>query len=138
MFEEVSSPEAHNILQKSIDVVLIDVRSSMEYEYVGHPVGSIHIPIKESPGWEILPNFIDNVKSELMKKFPDTNDLFSIQILLMCRSGRRSGEAALLLESEGYKNTINIVDGFEGDKDINGHRSVINGWRFHNLPWEQN
>jgi len=45
MFEEVSSPEAHNILQKSIDVVLIDVRSSMEYEYVGHPVGSTHIPI---------------------------------------------------------------------------------------------
>ena len=132
MFEEVSAPEAHNILQKSIDVVLIDVRSSMEYEYVGHPVGSIHIPIKEPPGWEILPNFIDNVKSELMKKFPDTNDLFSIQILLMCRSGRRSGE------SEGYKNTINIVDGFEGDKDMNGHRSVINGWRFHDLPWEQN
>ena len=137
MFEKVSSPEAHNILQKSIDVVLIDVRSSMEYEYVGHPVGSIHIPIKESPGWEILPNFIDNVKSELMKKFPDTNDLFSIQILLICRSGRRSGEAALLLESEGYKNTINIVDGFEGDKDVNGHRNVINGWRFNKLPWKQ-
>ena len=95
MFEEVSSLEAHNILQKSIDVVLIDVRSSMEYEYVGHPVGSIHIPIKEPPRWKILSNFIDNVKSELMKKFPDTNDLFSIQILLMCRSGRRSGEAAL-------------------------------------------
>ena len=137
MIEKVSSPEAHNILQKSIEVVLIDVRSSMEYEYVGHPVGSIHVPIKEPPEWEILPNFIDSVKSELMKKFPDTNDLFSIQILLICRSGRRSGEAALLLESEGYKNTINIVDGFEGDKDMNGRRNVINGWRFHNLPWEQ-
>ena len=138
MLKEVSSPEAHNILQKSVDVVLIDVRSSMEYEYVGHPVGSIHIPIKEPPEWEILPNFIDNVKSELTKKFPDRNDLFSIQILLMCRSGMRSGEASLLLESEGYRNTINIVDGFEGNKDMNGHRSVINGWRFHDLPWEQN
>jgi hypothetical protein len=42
-----------------------------------------------------------------------------------------------MLESEGYKNIINIIDGFEGDKDANDHRSVINGWRFNKLPWEQ-
>ena len=137
MIKEINSTEAYSILQKLENAVLIDVRSAMEYEYVGHPVNAIHVPIKEPPGWEIRVDFINNVKSELAKKFPDTNDLFSIQILLMCRSGRRSGEAALLLESEGYKNTINIVDGFEGDKDVNGHRNVINGWRFNKLPWEQ-
>ena len=138
MIKEINSTEAYSILQKSENAVLIDVRSTMEHEYVGHPVNAVHVPIKEPPGWEIRVDFINNIKSELTKKFPNIQNLSEIHILLLCRSGKRSEQAALLLESEGYKNTINIVDGFEGDKDMNGRRSVINGWRFHNLPWEQN
>ena len=109
----------------------------MEYEHVGHPVDAIHVPIKEPPGWEIRVDFINNIKSELTKKFPNIQNLSEIHILLLCRSGKRSEQAALMLESAGYKNTINITDGFEGDKDANGHRSVINGWRFNKLPWKQ-
>ena len=138
MIKEINSTEAYSILQKSENAVLIDVRSTMEYEYVGHPVNAIHVPIKEPPDWEIRVDFINDVKSELAKKFTNIQNLSEIHILLLCRSGKRSEQAALLLDSEGYKNTINIVDGFEGNKDINGHRSVINGWRFHDLPWEQN
>ena len=137
MIKEINSTEAYSILQKLENAVLIDVRSTMEYEYVGHPVNAVHVPIKESPGWEIRVDFINNVKSELAKKFPNIQNLSEIHILLLCRSGKRSEQAALMLESEGYKNTINITDGFEGDKDVNGHRSVINGWRFNKLPWKQ-
>lgn len=137
MIKEINSTEAYSILQKSENAVLIDVRSTMEHEYVGHPVNAIHVPIKEPPGWEIRVDFINNVKSELAKKFPNIQNLSEIHILLLCRSGKRSEQAALMLESAGYKNTINITDGFEGDKDVNGHRSVINGWRFNKLPWEQ-
>ena len=137
MIKEINSTEAYSILQKLENAVLIDVRSAMEYEYVGHPVNAIHVPIKEPPGWEIRVDFINNIKSELTKKFPNIQNLSEIHILLLCRSGKRSKQAALILESEGYKNTINITDGFEGDKDANGHRSVINGWRFNKLPWKQ-
>ena len=137
MIKEINSTEAYSILQKLENAVLIDVRSTMEYEYVGHPVNAIHVPIKEPPGWEIRVDFINNIKSELTKKFPNIQNLSEIHILLLCRSGKRSEQAALILESEGYKNTINITDGFEGDKDANGHRSVINGWRFNKLPWKQ-
>jgi len=137
MIKEINSTEAYSILQKLENAVLIDVRSTMEYEYVGHPVNAIHVPIKEPPGWEIRVDFINNIKSELTKKFPNIQNLSEIHILLLCRSGKRSEQAALMLESEGYKNTINITDGFEGDKDVNGRRSVINGWRFNKLPWEQ-
>ena len=137
MIKEINSTEAYSILQKLENAVLIDVRSTMEYEYVGHPVNAIHVPIKEPPGWEIRVDFINNIKSELTKKFPNIQNLSEIHILLLCRSGKRSEQAALMLESEGYKNTINITDGFEGDKDANGHRSVINGWRFNKLPWKQ-
>ena len=74
----------------------------------------------------------------MKEKFPDVGDLPSIKIFLICRSGKRSSEAALLLEADGYKCLFNVYDGFEGDKNINGHRNLINGWRFSNLPWEQN
>ena len=137
MAKEINSTKAYSILQQSGNTVLIDVRSSMEYEYVGHPINAIHIPIKESPDWEIRTDFINNVRSELKKRFLNIQDLPEVHILLLCRSGKRSGQAAAMLESEGYKNIINIIDGFEGDKDANDHRSVINGWRFNKLPWEQ-
>ncbi len=137
MVKEINSTKAYSILQQSGNSVLIDVRSSMEYEYVGHPINAIHIPIKEPPDWEIRTDFINNVRSELEKKFPDIQNLSEVHIILLCRSGKRSGQAAVMLESEGYKNIINIIDGFEGDKDANDHRSVINGWRFNKLPWEQ-
>ncbi len=137
MIKEINSIEAYSILQKSENAILIDVRSTMEYEYVGHPVNAIHVPIKEPPDWGIRVDFINNVKSVLAKKFTNIKNLSEIHILLLCRSGKRSKQAALMLESAGYKNTINITDGFEGNKDVNGHRSVINGWRFNELPWEQ-
>jgi len=137
MIKEINSTKAYLILQQSKNTILIDVRSSIEYEYVGHPINTIHIPIKEAPGWEIRDDFIDNVRSELKKNFPDIQNVLEVHIMLLCRSGKRSGQAAQMLELEGYKNITNIMDGFEGDKDSNNHRSVMNGWRFNNLPWEQ-
>jgi len=137
MIKEINSTKAYSILQQSKNAILIDVRSSIEYDYVGHPINAINIPVKEAPDWEIRDDFIDSVRSELKKKFPDIKNVSEIHILLLCRSGQRSGQAAQMLELEGYKNIINIMDGFEGDKDANNHRSVMNGWRFNNLPWEQ-
>ncbi len=137
MIKEINSMKAYSILQQSENALLIDVRSSMEFKYVGHPCNAIHIPLKEPPDWEISANFINNVQAELKKNFSDIQNISNINILLLCRSGKRSKEAALMLEGEGYSNIINIIDGFEGDKDTNNHRSIINGWRFNNLPWEQ-
>ena len=137
MIREILSDEAYGILVESRDAVLIDVRSTMEHEYVGHPKGSIPIAIKEPPTWATSPNFLDNIDSALKNKLSGTDDILSTKILLICRSGKRSGEAAELLEAAGYKNIFNIVDGFESDKDDNNHRNLINGWKFNNLPWEQ-
>jgi hypothetical protein len=32
----------------------------------------------------------------------------------------------------------NILEGFEGDPDSNGHRGRRGGWRMRGLPWRQN
>jgi rhodanese-related sulfurtransferase len=45
--------------------------------------------------------------------------------------------AALVLQEAGYLNLTNIEEGFEGGIDDSKHRSTINGWRFHGLPWQQ-
>jgi len=58
-------------------------------------------------------------------------------VLAICRSGKRSHVAAEHLREQGFREGYNVVEGFEGDLDTRRHRSTINGWRFHNLPWEQ-
>ena len=61
MVKEINSTKAYSILRQSGNVVLIDVRSSMEFKYVGHPRDAIHIPLKEPPDWEISINFISKI-----------------------------------------------------------------------------
>jgi hypothetical protein len=37
----------------------------------------------------------------------------------------------------GWKETYNVLEGFEGDKDGAQHRNTVNGWRKAGLPWNQ-
>lgn len=129
MIEQLSPQQAWDLLQANSNAVMVDVRTKIEHTFVGHPTGAIHIPWKEAPDW--LPNahFIDEVK----KAVPDIN----APVLLLCRSGQRSQDAAKALEHAGYRHLVNIVDGFEGPLDNNKHRGTLGGWRFHGLPWEQ-
>ena len=137
MIKEITPPQAWKLIQGSNKAVIIDVRSSMEYEYVGHPVGAISIPWTQPPSWLPEPEFIRDVCSALEKTHPDVNSKEDIQILALCRSGVRSQSAGEALLLDGFKNVYNIIEGFEGDKDENNHRNMINGWRIHGLPWEQ-
>ncbi len=137
MIKEVNPKEAFEILEKQEDAVLIDVRSTMEYEYVGHPLNALHVPIKEPPDWPMEANFVNNVDSVLKAHFSDSKEKKGVPLLMLCRSGMRSGLAAETLIKEGFTNVYNVLEGFEGDKDENGHRNTINGWRFHGLPWQQ-
>jgi rhodanese-related sulfurtransferase len=132
--KEVNPKEAYEILQNQKNAVLIDVRSTMEYEYVGHPLNAIHVPLKEPPAWDVPANYIENVKLALQSQ-SDVD--FDKPLLMLCRSGARSAMAVEMLINEGYTNVYNVLEGFEGDKDENGHRNTLNGWRFHGLPWEQ-
>ena len=129
MIEQLSPQQAWNVLQQNSTAVLIDVRSRIEHSFVGHPPGAVSIPWKEAPDWQINPQFIDDVK----KAAPDID----APVLLLCRSGQRSQDAAKALEEAGYRRLVNIVEGFEGPLDANKHRGNIGGWRFHGLPWEQ-
>jgi rhodanese-related sulfurtransferase len=137
MIKEISPQQAWDLLQSNADATLLDVRSTVEYYYVGHPSMAIHIPLKEAPDWGIDENFVEKVRSALTNKAKEVEKNVSQPVLIICRSGKRSMEAAEELNRHGFIEIYNIAEGFEGDRDENNHRSTINGWRFHNLPWEQ-
>ncbi len=125
---------AKALLDCEADARLIDVRSAVEFEYVGHPVGAIHVPWKDYPDWRENPDFVADVSAALGGS---VNDNYDRPVLLICRSGARSYSAAERLGASGYTQLYNVEEGFEGDKDADQHRGTINGWRFRGLPWEQ-
>jgi len=129
MIENLVPQEAWEVLQSNVGAVLVDVRSKVEHAFVGHPPGAIHIAWKEAPDWQVNNQFVADVKKVA------TNP--NAPVLLLCRSGQRSLDAAKALENAGYQHLINIVDGFEGSLDANKHRGNLGGWRFVGLPWEQ-
>ena len=137
MIKELLPKQAYEMLRQQKDAVLIDVRSSMEYEFVGHPLDACHVPIKEWPDWETAQDFVKSVRSALQQQSAGKEVPLETPLLFLCRSGKRSELGAEMLNNSGFTNVYNVLEGFEGDKDGNGHRNTINGWRFHGLPWEQ-
>ncbi len=129
MIENLTPKQCFAFMQNHPHAVMIDVRTKMEHIFVGHPLAAVHVAWKEFPDWQTNPDFISQVKQVVS----DMNT----PVLLLCRSGQRSLEAAVLLESVGFKHLINILEGFEGALDAHKHRGTLGGWRFYGLPWEQ-
>ena len=135
--KEISSQQAWELLEGDHQAVLLDVRTSVEYEYVGHPLNALHVPWMDAPDWNIDAGFVNKVHEAVAKRTGSDKEPETVAILVICRSGRRSQAAAEELARHGFDNLYNIEDGFEGDLDNNKHRNTINGWRVADLPWEQ-
>jgi len=134
-FKTITALKAWDICQQDPRALLIDVRSSMEYLFVGHPKGAIHIPWIDEPDWVINENFVTEVRKLALGGLK--NSITDVPIILICRSGNRSDDAGKLLAEAGIKDVYHIDEGFEGKLDDKHQRSTLGGWRFHQLPWEQ-
>lgn len=117
--------EAWSMLQENRQARLVDVRTSEELNLIGRVPGSLEIQWKLYPDWRLNPDFLDEVKARLA---PDE------LILLLCRSGVRSREAAEFLVENGFRNCFNVLEGFEGDKNSASQR-IVAGWKARGLPW---
>ena len=134
--KSLSPNEAWEICQKNSRALLVDVRSSMEHLFVGHPVGAVHVPWIDEPEWVVNPHFVTDIRKLILGGVVGDDDS-SVPIVLICRSGKRSKEAGQLLIDSGIHNVYNIDEGFEGELDDKHHRSTLGGWRYRNLPWQQ-
>ncbi len=132
----LSPQAAFDLLQTEPQSALIDVRSSMEFLLVGHPANAVHIPWQDEPDWEVNSDFVAQVQ-ELMSGTAGPNHDSDAAIILICRSGERTQDAGQALIEAGFRRVFHIGDGFEGPLDDQYHRSMLAGWRFVGLPWEQ-
>jgi rhodanese-related sulfurtransferase len=121
--------QALQFLKAHPDALFLDCRSEMEYLFVGHPVGALHVPWNDGADWSVNRGFVEQVQNLAAAK--------SRPIVLICRSGNRSQEAGEELERAGFTRVYNIQHGFEGELDELQHRNTRAGWRFEGLPWEQ-
>ena len=115
--------------------VLIDVRSVAEWVYVGLPdlsgLGRSVVCVQ----WRAWPNM--DVNRDFVAHLQDEGVTRDLPLLLLCRSGVRSREAAIALTEAGFGPCYNISDGFEGDMDDARQRGKKNGWKVAGLPWVQ-
>lgn len=133
----LSPAEAHQLLTEQPRGVLIDIRSTMEFLFVGHPKGAIHVPWIDEPDWIVNPHFAAEVRKVILGGISAHGDGGSAPVVLICRSGNRSVDAGEVLLQGGFSEVYHVEQGFEGELDDTHHRSTLGGWRFHGLPWEQ-
>ena len=122
----VTPAEAHTLMQAGVK--LVDVRTEPELQYVGSVPGSDAIVWHTYPEGRRKPDFLTQLGDTVKKDQP---------VMFLCRSGVRSHQAAIAATQAGWQETYNILEGFEGDKDSEGHRNVVGGWRKAGLPWIQ-
>ena len=125
---DLTPAEAHDMLMADPSAVLVDVRTAAEWTFVGRPVvdGARFVEWTSWPTGAPNPAFVQDAGDGLD---PDT------PIVLLCRSGVRSVTAAHELTAAGHTAVYNVLEGFEGDHDANGHRQ--GGWKGADLPWTQ-
>ena len=131
---DVGPTDAYAALQGDADAVLVDVRTSAEWSYVGLPdlsqIGKRVIPLE----WQRFPDgalnrsFVEQLREEGVSE--------GAPIYFLCRSGVRSAAAAEVATAAGLGPAYNVSDGFEGPLDHDGHRTV-SGWKVAGLPWRQ-
>jgi rhodanese-related sulfurtransferase len=122
--------EAYELLQSDPSAKLVDVRTNAERDWVGR----VDIPPTQhlAVQWNTYPGGVAN--QDFLPQLSQGADKENV-LLFLCRSGVRSRHSAKLATENGYMNCFDILEGFEGDKDAEGHRKTVGGWCHAGLPW---
>ena len=106
-YRQISQEEAKEMMARDDGHVIVDVRRQDEYD-AGHIPGAI-----------LIPN--ESIGTEKPEKLPDTDQI----ILVYCRSGRRSKEAAQKLFDMGYTKVYEFGGIIDWKGDIVTEESII-------------
>ena len=98
-YGDIYVERARNLIETQADLVIVDVRTPGEYEAV-HIEGSINLCVTCD-------------QEELLNSL-DPND----EILLYCRTGRRSANAMRILSENGYYRVYNMIGGIEAWTEV--------------------
>lgn len=95
----ITAEELKNLIDSGKEPILVDVRESFEHEEFN--IGGLEIPLGRFHSLDV--DELDNFKDK--------------EIILYCRSGNRSGQACMILDSLGFANTFNLQGGMLAWKD---------------------
>lgn len=95
MIKEINSQELKEKLEKGEDIILVDCREQDEWD-AGHIEAAKFIPL-----------------SELEQRHAEVGPT-DAQIIMQCRSGKRSMNACMILQNNGWENLTNLSDGILG------------------------
>ncbi|MCU1511494.1 MAG: sulfurtransferase [Arthrobacter sp.] len=113
--------------------ILVDVRTESEWARIGIPDTASAHEKRNDPlfiQWNLsggIPN--SRFVEQLRQQAPDAP---GTELVFLCRSGVRSVAAANAATEAGFV-SYNVLEGFEGEPDQYGERSV-NGWKNQGLP----
>ncbi|MCA1246004.1 rhodanese-like domain-containing protein [Massilia sp. MS-15] len=126
----VTPEEAYALLCGDPRVKLVDVRTNAERDWVGRVAvpESQHVAVQwvTYPGGAPNPDF-----GAQLEQVADRDEV----LLFLCRSGVRSRHGARAATELGFAESYDILEGFEGDRDTEGHRKTVGGWCKAGLPW---
>jgi rhodanese-related sulfurtransferase len=135
MVENVAPTQTWEALQADENAQLVDVRTDVEWNFVGLPdldaAGKKPILVP----WQVYPTMQRNAGFE--DNLRDAGLTADHKIYFICRSGARSMAAAEAARAAGFPHVFNVADGFEGPPDAAGHRGTTAGWKADELPWRQ-
>ena len=123
MPKRVTPKEAADLLGQGYRYV--DVRSIPEFE-AGHPEGAFNVPLMHSQGGRMVAN--PDFQRVMTENFAPSDAL-----LIGCKMGGRSMQAASLLEAAGFTSIVDVRGGYSGERDPYG-RVVVAGWADSQLP----
>lgn len=135
---DITPLQAWKMLSDNPQAVLVDVRTDAEWCFVGVPDLSglgrsvVYVEWNTSDG-RPNPNFVAELRDRIP---PAAAGQAERPVVFLCRSGHRSIGAAETATEAGIVPAYNVLDGFEGHLDAQGHRGAT-GWRAVGLPWKQ-
>ncbi len=131
---QVAPAAAWATLESDPTAVLVDVRTEAEWRFVG-------LPDLTPLGRQVVTIEWNRTDGSHNEAFVDQLSAAGVDrdapVLFLCRSGARSDAAAAAAADAGWAAPHNVVGGFEGDHDGDGHRGTVNGWKVAGLPWRQ-
>ncbi len=132
---DITPEESWRLLSENADAVLVDCRTDAEWRWVGVPdlsgLGREVVFVEWNHGSTGQHN--ENFVADLIAAGVAPGER---PVVFLCRSGNRSIPAAEAATAAGIAPSYNMLDGFEGQLDEQGHRGS-NGWRALGLPWKQ-
>ncbi len=121
--KRISPEEARDLIEQE-GWVYVDVRSVPEFE-AGHPTGAYNVPLAHLGPAGMSPNV--DFLGVMEKTFAKDRAL-----VIGCKSGGRSLQAATILASAGFVNVVDQRAGFSGGMDPQGRPEA--GWGPKGLP----